>query len=195
MRRCIEECKTCGNLNTASGAERLIEKFAGRVDETYGALSEEIVDIKNLIGDAEEEDGIGRVTGTIVSVRDALPVLPTVMNVYGRTSASGVNSNDPGFHLYHRGKNLLVVDDTVLTSDDGKNKEIWLDYTKWRGVIEGNTYTISLRAIGTNVVTGRLRINVWGGTSNSVIASSLQSNLGDCDLYPCLCCSGSLPAD
>lgn len=41
MRRCIEECKTCGNLNTASGAERLIEKFAGHVDETYGALSEE----------------------------------------------------------------------------------------------------------------------------------------------------------
>lgn len=36
MRRCIEECKTCGNLNTASGAERLIDKFAERVDETYG---------------------------------------------------------------------------------------------------------------------------------------------------------------
>lgn len=42
MRRCIEECKTCGNLNTASSAERLIEKFAGRVDETYGELSKEI---------------------------------------------------------------------------------------------------------------------------------------------------------
>lgn len=46
IRRCIEECKTCGNLNTASGAERLIEKFAGRVDETYGALSEEIAKVK-----------------------------------------------------------------------------------------------------------------------------------------------------
>lgn len=40
MRRCIEECKTCGNLNTASGAERLIEKFAERMDETNGQLSE-----------------------------------------------------------------------------------------------------------------------------------------------------------
>lgn len=33
MRRCIEECKTCGNLNTASGAERLVEKLAERIDE------------------------------------------------------------------------------------------------------------------------------------------------------------------
>lgn len=34
MRECIEECKTCGNLNTASGAERLIEKFAEHMDES-----------------------------------------------------------------------------------------------------------------------------------------------------------------
>ena len=33
IRRCIEECKTCGNLNTASGAERLVEKLAERMDE------------------------------------------------------------------------------------------------------------------------------------------------------------------
>ena len=39
MRRCIEECKTCGNLNTASGAERLIEKFAEQMDEVYPASS------------------------------------------------------------------------------------------------------------------------------------------------------------
>lgn len=42
MQRCIEECKTCGDLNTASGAEWLAEKLAGRVDETFGQFSEEI---------------------------------------------------------------------------------------------------------------------------------------------------------
>ena len=58
MRRCIEECKTCGNLNTASGAERLIEKFAGRVDETYGALSEEILTKAEVIALIQTELGV-----------------------------------------------------------------------------------------------------------------------------------------
>lgn len=32
MRRCIEECKTCGNLNTASNAEVLLLKLAEKLD-------------------------------------------------------------------------------------------------------------------------------------------------------------------
>lgn len=36
MRRCIEECKTCGNLNTAGGAELLLMMFAEHLDASGG---------------------------------------------------------------------------------------------------------------------------------------------------------------
>lgn len=36
MRRCIEECKTCGNLNTAGGAELLLLMLAERLDTSGG---------------------------------------------------------------------------------------------------------------------------------------------------------------
>lgn len=108
MRRCIEECKTCGNLNTASGAERLIEKFAGRVDETYGALSEEMV--KTVNGLAPDKNG-----NVNLQVTEAFELTGQHVSVEGLKEGGAIHlvSNadpvtwDRNYVLVHCGKNLL----------------------------------------------------------------------------------------
>lgn len=86
MRRCIEECKTCGSLNTASGAERLVEMLAEQVDETYGQLSE---DIKKI--------AVERKSINLYDKDDPDHELDVVINYYNGGRVGQINSDVTGY--------------------------------------------------------------------------------------------------
>ena len=99
MRECIEECKTCGNLNTASGAERLIGEFAGRVDETYEQLSTEIANkggVKTVNGVAPDSSGNVTVSASGGVGKSGTGEFAEIFNNYDSNVASGMYSHAEG---------------------------------------------------------------------------------------------------
>ena len=179
----ISICETIYDNGTET-----VEPYSDVLTQWHSMLFGEIEELRAAIDDigSGEEETIRTVTGRIISVNDALPSAPTVMKMYGRTKQIGTpsvespivptNSMANGLFLYHRGKNMIDVADTTLTHDSSTH--IWIDALYKCGIIEGETYTMSVKITSANAATGRAVLVVRDYNSN-VIASSAQPKTGD----------------
>lgn len=142
----------------------------------------------------EPVDPIGKESGKIVSVRDAMAKKPTVLKVYGRTVQNGTPSvenpvvptqvSGGTMMLYSFGKNLVDVPDTTFVTSGEKNFGSL-------GMVPGYKYTFSATLTKANVKKGSASLRVF---SNGVlIGRADQTVLGDGKLSTTFTCPEANP--
>lgn len=156
--------------------------------ERIGELSKEIEGIKNSIGDVEQDDGIGKVSGPVVYVSDATAKAPISLKMYGRTVQDGtpsvenpiipaqVDGANGVVQFRMRGKNLANATETTFTV--GTKTDLTLGLGTANGVFPGHTYTFSMKLTKANVQKGLVWIRAYD-KNNALISQVGQTVLGD----------------
>lgn len=125
MRECIEECKTCGNLNTASGAERLIEKFAEHMDEPGSGLPEGGAPFQQLVTDsngvAKWED---KPFGDMSTFSDTLTWDGTIGERYTVSTFVHMSDVAPSVEDFSNGCRIIWTDGTETNVTEYSAEEI-----------------------------------------------------------------------